>query len=447
MKYLLAGFFLLMYAGDRLGLAISLAPGLSIKNLLLYLVIAGLAINTAVTRNRKVELTGVLVVFSLLIGYALVTWAALTFVVKDPDYLAKGAFIAWKSNLVDHFLIFLIFFYSLRQLNEAMWLLRAILWIAMLGNVITVLDTMNMPDLGLLPVPRKGGRFEGFIGQPNDYGLFLALYLPFCVALFREQRGRLRLLAGIGIFASALALILTGSRGAWVGTLGGAMLAAFYLRQYVSAQTVVRTGVALVVAGVAVLATAFVTGYEDLFVHRFSGIEGNPHVATSGRSSIWSEAIDSMMENPLSFLSGYGFYSYESSREFRLATHNAYLYFLYNLGVVGLMLFIGVFRGILSTARSTIALASGAQQLHLIALVFGIFSFLVAIIFNDYQNPGYLLWAYAGTAMRVAMCIRESAAVPAEDAPAEPVPAPGVHTGGRGYSPALVPHRSGWGRK
>lgn len=429
MRYLLAAFFFLIYVGDDVGLAISLAPGLSFKNLLLYVVLTGIAINAAVARNRKLEMMGVLIMFPLLILYALVTWVILTFIIQDPEYQAKGAFIALKNGFVDQFLTFLIFFYGVLALKDAVWLLRAILWMVLLGNLITVVDTMNIPDLGLLPNPRKAGRFEGFQGMPNEYGLFLALFLPACTVLFLELRKMLRLLAGIGIFASALALILTGSRGAYVGLLGGAVFAAFYLRRYVPAQTVVRATATAVLFCTVVITTTYATGYADLFMDRFSGIEGTAHVATSGRSSIWSNAIDSMLENPLSFVSGYGFYSYDSARSFRLATHNTYLWYLYNLGAVGLFLFLAIVARVLSTARSAIPEASDRQRRHFMALVFGLIGFLVATFFSDYHEVGYLLWAYVGVLMRMAMLLRERAPAPeraaevlqaGEDATAQP---------------------------
>lgn len=411
MRYLLAVFFFLMYAGDNLGLAVSLAPGVSLKNLLLYLVFTGIAINAAVARNRKVEMTGVLVMFALLIVYALVTWVMLTFVLKDPEYQAKAAFITLKSGFVDQFFTLLIFFYGVLAVKDAMWVLRSIIWIVMLGNLVTVIDTMNIPDLGILPVPRKGGRFEGFLGQPNEYGKFLALFLPACIVLFLEARRYARALAGIGVFASGIALVLTGSRGAFAGLIGGALLGCFYLRRYVSAQTVVRAGAATALVCAAILVTTVATGYADLFLDRFSGMEGTAHVATSGRSSIWSNAIDSMLENPLSFVTGYGFYSYESSRSFRLSTHNTYLWYLYNLGVIGLFLFIAIFARVLATARHALADTSDRQRPHMVALVFGLFSFLIATFFSDYHVVGYLLWAYVGILMRVAHGLAAAAVV------------------------------------
>lgn len=404
MRYLLAFFFFLIYAGDNLGISVSLGPGMSLKNLLLYLILAGIAINAAVARNRKVELVSVNVAFGLIILYAFMTWLTLSFVLQDPEYDMKGGFISLKSSMVDHFLTLLIFFYGVMHLKDASWLLRAIVWIAMLGNLVTVVDTMNIPNLGVMPPPAKDGRFEGFLGQPNAYGQFLVLYLPACLAVYLTERSKAgRILAALGILATLLALLLTASRGAYAGLLAGAILGAFYLRRYISTQTVVRATVSAMVLCAVVITVTIAAGYSDLYIDRFDRMEGTAHVATSGRTSIWSNALASMMENPLSFISGYGFYSYDSDRSFRLATHNVYLSYLYNLGIIGLSLFLLMFARVLAAARTAVADSSGELRSQFVALVFGLLSFLVAIFFSDYQEAGYLLWAYVGITMRAAM--------------------------------------------
>jgi len=60
--------------------------------------------------------------------------------------------------------------------------------------------------------------------QPNTYGVYLAGMLPFALgwALAERRRGAL-----IAVFAIAAGIVLTGSRGAWAGSLIG--LLAFYI--------------------------------------------------------------------------------------------------------------------------------------------------------------------------------------------------------------------------
>ena len=113
----------MMYAGDQAGLNVSLGPGLSSKNLLLYMILVGIAVNAAVARNRYFDLPAVSVWFVLLIVYALTSWIAASFIFPTADYETRSAFIALKSSLVDQYITFVIFFFGIIYLKDAMWLL------------------------------------------------------------------------------------------------------------------------------------------------------------------------------------------------------------------------------------------------------------------------------------------------------------------------------------
>jgi hypothetical protein len=85
-----------------------------------------------------------------------------------------------------------------------------------------------------------------------------------------------------------------------------------------------------------------------------------------------------------------------------------YLNYLYNLGSIGLVLFISIFGQILGAARSVVTSATAGHRPYFVALVFGLFGFLVSLLFSEYHASGYLLWAYLGVAMRMAMDVRSS---------------------------------------
>ena len=70
-------------------------------------------------------------------------------------------------------------------------------------------------------------RSAGLIGgQPNLYGGFLAMQIPFLMALFvsGELSGRVRLIVGVLLLVVLQALVLTGSRGAWVAAVIGMLI-------------------------------------------------------------------------------------------------------------------------------------------------------------------------------------------------------------------------------
>ena len=404
MRYLLAFFFLMMYAGDQLGLNISLGPGMSTKNLLIYVMFAAIALNTAVARNRSFDLPSIAVPFLILIVYAIVTWIFAAFIFPDPNYSPRVTLISLKSSLVDQYLTFLIFLFGVIHARDADWLLRAILWVTILGNVITLVDTFNVPNLGILEnAARKAGRFDGFVGQPNAYGKILVLFLPATIVLAYSRSGKQRVFAYIGVIAAAMALLLTGSRGSWAGLIFGSGIAAFYLRKYVSKSVVLKatgTAMALLVLTVAITTVA---GYEDVYLNVLEKFEGSEDTVSSGRISVWTAALVSMLEHPWSFITGYGYFAYSTSVEFRAAMHNHYLGYLYDLGLIGLMLLLFIFIRTLSVARSRIAGATDEHRQYLMALVFGLCAFLITMVFSEYNTTGYLLWAYIGVTMRIAM--------------------------------------------
>lgn len=397
----MAFFFFLLYAGDDLGLSFTLGMGLSSKNILLYLILVGVAINAAVVRNRSLELTSVIVPFGFLVVYAFITWLVVSFILEYPDYSARASFIRLKSSLADQFLMFVAFFYGVIDKRDALWLFRVLVWIVVLGNLVTIVDAFNIPNLGLVNAIPSDGRFEGFIGQANEYGSFLVLFLPISIGLFLLQSGKVRLLAAIGVAATAFALILTFSRGSYAGALAGSIIAAFYLREYIAAHLLIRMSFLATAAGALLVLMVIMIGYSEVLESRFSRFGGSAHLATSGRSTIWGNALKAMLENPISFLTGYGFNAYESSTKFYAAAHNVFLNYLYNLGAIGLSMYLMVFVRILSIVRSAIATASAEIKPYYMALVFGLIGFLVSIFFSEYHGSGFLLWSLLGVSMRL----------------------------------------------
>jgi O-antigen ligase len=143
---------------------------------------------------------------------------------------------------------------------------------------------------------------------------------------------------------------------------------------------------------------------------RFALFEGNLHTASSGRTTFWLNALGVMAESPLSFVTGFGFDAYESSREFSAAVHNHYLNKLFNLGLIGLALFLAVFGSMLSIFRASIMPALQDSKPFLFAVVIGLLCLLVTQIFGQYYRSGYLIWACLGVCLRLAMEIRRETA-------------------------------------
>ena len=406
LRYLLLFFFFLMLAGPELGMNVNLGPGLSTKNVLLYLMVVGIAINSAVVRNRKLEALSVFIPFALLVVYAILTWVITIVFLDKPEYSPRATLISLKSSLVDNFLILAVFYYGVLTRKDALWLLKAIIVLVVIANGVTVIDSFNVPNLGIIDSRWSDGRFEGFMGAANDYGMLLVLFLPLSIALYQTSNGGTRLLAGVGAALTAVCLVLTASRGAYVGVIGGLLLSAWFLRRFVSFHSVIRGAVISLIALAVLIPILLLSDYSDLFLDRFAKFEGNIHTASSGRTTYWLHALRVMAESPLSFVTGFGFGAYEFSREFSIAMHNHYLNILFNLGFIGLALFLTVFGSILTIVRSSISRAKTESKPYLIVLVVGLLCLLVTQVFGQYYRSAYLIWACLGVGLRLAMEIR-----------------------------------------
>jgi hypothetical protein len=159
-------------------LDLGLAPGISIKNAMLYVAFSAIAIESAMARNRNVELLPVILPYALLILYAILTWLFIVLFMEDPYYSPRTTLIRLKIKLVDQFLILLVFFYGVINWKDALWLLKALIWVMIIGCLITILDTFNIPDLGIITARDRDGRIEGIIGSAAEFGGLLAFVLP-----------------------------------------------------------------------------------------------------------------------------------------------------------------------------------------------------------------------------------------------------------------------------
>ena len=415
-RILLLILFIATIGGRVLGLDLGLAPGLSIKNAMLYLAASAIAIESAVVRDRKLELLQVIIPFGLLVLYASMSWLITVLFIDNPNYETFGTLIQLKAKLIDQFLVLLVFFYGIVNWKEALRLLKALVWVVLIGCLLTVADTFNIPDLGVITSRDSDGRVEGFIGSAQDFGALLAFYLPAAVALLLGGSRFKKFLVLLGTGMLLVSIMLSASRGAMVGIIVGAMMAAFYLRRYISGQTVVRTAFAFVSFTVVAAVIVMATEYGDLLATRVStGMStGDVETLSSGRSAIWSAALREMADQPMSFITGRGWEAYFQTGGYRFATHSVYLDRLYNLGTIGLVLFLVSYVAVIVVARRGLASAPKEATPFLIATVIGMTSFVIAMAFSDIFEAAPFVWAFTGLALRIAVTIEP---LTASDAP------------------------------
>jgi len=410
-RFLLFLLFFVMLVADMLGLNLSLAPGLSIKNAFLYFIFAAIAIETALKRNRRIELLPVIVPYTLCFFYAVFSIIFVVLLIDYQGYRLLQSIISLKAGFADNLLVLLVFYYGVLTPKDALSLMKMMVWTVLFTSILTVVDALHILDLGLIQ-ERLDGRTGGPIGESNQYAAFLALFLPPILGLVLVEHGLRRAFAILGLVASILAFLMTASRGGVVGVVLGAAVGAFFLRQFISAKNVAFALAALVIVSPLAVGVLYFAGFGDLFYERFIELSttGNSWSVSSGRTEIWGGALSKMFDHPLSIITGYGWDTYSQAFYFRYAPHNTYLKFFFELGTIGLLLILLTLANILRVARLALAQAESDRAIMIFAFVFGFLGILIAILFVDITRPWILIWAFVGVMMRVSNPVTDSPA-------------------------------------
>jgi hypothetical protein len=414
MRWLFLALIGAFIVGDAFGLQMSLITGFSVKNAILYSIGFTLVFRTALTGGVKLDLLSLHIIFFLLIGYAALMWVVAFGVVHYPGYSFFGGLVTLKTKMVDPALMLFAAFYGLRTLEDSKWVI-AVLLLAIAGaNLATLADTVGLVHLGMKVGERgpEAGRVFGAFGHANDTGTLIVTMLPAMIAMtVTSQRGRRGLWVGATL-VSSLVLILTVSRGAFVGLFLGTVIAGFMLRRYVSLQRFFVWGA---IAVIGVVFVGLIAGLVDqqignTIAERLFGQSKSIDMseASSGRTQIWAELLERMTRTPLTLLTGFGWDVYYVM-PFRYAPHNHYLGTYFDLGIPGVGLFVLLMSRIVKVARSVVGFADDETRPHLLAFVFGMFALLISIVFADLFDPWSYIWLYVGAMMRIAVLVREKA--------------------------------------
>lgn len=429
LRSLLILFMVLLTAGDVFGWQVSLGPGLSTKNAMLYLLIMLLAFRFAV-QGETLQARAITACFLLLILYAIVSYVIVVLGGFYSRYNVIDNGILLK-NLVDNMLFFLVFFYGVRSDRAALSTLKWLLATVALAHVMAMLNALDIITFGDIE-QRGDGRVQGFVGESNQYGAFVAMSLPAMASLALVTRGAQRTFWVLLAAMTAITLVMTVSRGAFVATLVAGAAALVMFRRYIPKGRLPLIALAAVFSMAVAAVLAIVLGFGDLLYARLIGEASSDLGSTSsGRTEIWTDALAVMIENPLTLLSGYGWRSYWSM-PFRYSPHNQYLNFWFNLGLVGLGCVVLLFVLPIRTAREAIERGMRATSFLMMGFIVATIALATAIFFVDLYTPWVYYWAYAGLAMRLAANALQRA--PQQAAPPEPESPPTTAVDPYGWS-------------
>ena len=409
-RHLLVLLFAVLLLSEMFGWKLGLSQGFSVKNAFLYGFLLLTLVQSAVQGGpRDPLLIKVHLPFISLIIVAGISWVFTDLRTSMPHYSSEDRLITVKSMLADFYLFFLVYYFGVRSLQDAIALAKAILALILVSNIVTVIDVYNIPDLGIIKQMEidseaNRGRLMGPIGEPNQYAAFLVFFIPSYIALAlatsREKFQRvIYLLASV---VTIITLLLTGSRGGILGFVAGSAWGYWLVRDKVRLKVTIKViALAILVAGVAVALAAI--KYGTLLMGRIEATSnvGNATAASAGRTMIWQTGLNVMANHPSSFITGMGWHTF--APYIGVVPHNTYLWYFFNLGAIGIILYLLILRNVLNMTRKAVNGVSVDGDMLLMGFLFGFAALLVAVFFVDLFAPWYFIWAYVGVMARVAV--------------------------------------------
>lgn len=397
--------FAVLLISEMLGIKLGVSQGLSAKNILMYVLLTIIGLNAALSTNKGENKIGFAHAgFLFLIIYAFISWQ-LTSVAQPliPGIDSMSRLTSLKGMLVDHYLFFIIFYYSITTIKDGIWMVKSMLVLIFLTTAITIVDVYDIPDLGIIKQMERGsnaGRVQGPLGEPNQYASFLVLFIPSYIGMAYYNRGVKSGFYQLASVLSLVALLLTGSRGGLLGLFGGAVIGARSLRKILNIRQMIATTFKF---GIVVLFALTVVSFK--YSHVIMGrLEATTEAkdattASAGRLWIWEEGIKVMQGNPLSFITGMGWDTYAGY--VGVVSHNTFLAVLFELGLLGLCAYLAIIRGIYKSVK-TASIGSGDEERIVISsFLFGFLSLYISLFFVNLFNPWFFIWAYMGVVMKV----------------------------------------------
>jgi hypothetical protein len=400
----ITSFFLL--ATQVLRWDLTLVTGFSAKNLVIYMLATFIALRMVIARSSVMAAGQMQAAFLVQIAYAMFTWLIAALVIKYSGYDLVANGIKLKGGLIDYYIFFLVFLFGVRTVEDGMKVIKWILIGAVFANLATILDAAGVINLGYQE--RIDGRTQGAIGESNQYAAYIILFIPGLVAAAVASRGLLRLAWLGGALISCMALAMTASRGGIVGLVLACVIGAWLYRHLISYSRV--AGWVFGTLAIFLLVMTF-SKYGGLLTERVFGETGNIDVtqASSGRSEIWTGLLATMFDNPITFITGFGWDVYWSM-PFHFSPHNYYLALWFNLGLIGLFTGCYLLFSAVGRARRASLKAVPPVRGQLIAFVIGGIAVCGAVFFVDLYDPWFFFWMYTGVVMRLAFCVEHAPA-------------------------------------
>ena len=399
-QFFLVSLFGIILADVMLGLGLTLGPGLSLKNAMLYVLFVALMLEFVLSNRDPLRETWSLhAAWAVLVFYATFTWLAIILLGLHRGYDDVASFIGLNGQLADLFLFLLVYLFGPRDTSNSLKVLWWLIGLLTLVNLVTLVDFLNIPDLGII-TERVDGRITGPVREVNQYGAILIFVIPITAGLVLGSSGALRLMFACGATMAVVLLGFTVSRGSYVGLAVGGLFSLYLVRNHVRKASFVKGSIAVLVVVALVAVMVAILNPEGL-VKKFDFTGMDLDGISSGRLDMWRRLLTKMSYWPLSFVFGYGWNAYLPLIGIYGDPHSTYLLFWFNLGLVGLGLYSFIVIWIIRYAVTSLRFITEKLKPLVIGFIIGFLALHIALFFVSLYTPWLFIWALIGTILRI----------------------------------------------
>ena len=260
---------------------------------------------------------------------------------------------------------------------------------------------------------RIEGGFAGLASNPNDLGLLLDISLPLVWYAYRTAKTTAtRYMALLTIIAAAGTVVITFSRGAFLGLLVVVGLFAWKLGKGKRVQIFV-----LIAVLIPVMLVVLPAGYSDRMLSIFYS-DMDETGSRDERIKLMEAGVTSMIEHPLGVGLGMNILASVDSGTGWHVIHNAYLQVGVELGILGFILYLLLigksYQGLTAIEQSTDrSEADLAFAIRLSLIAFAVGGFFAPVAFNFYFfYPGGMAVALKSLVKRTAPLYHATKAEP-----------------------------------
>ncbi|WNC16554.1 O-antigen ligase family protein [Brevibacillus brevis] len=338
------------------------------------------------------------------IKHLLVAFLVLGIALTVTDMSNWDASVEGFRSVYQYILAFLMGFYllqSMEQLDRLMKVLALVGFLAALVGVAQVVLGVKTPESWVQEGEAVTTRAFSFVTSPNVLGSYMALIAPVAAGLFMKAKSlKEKGLWAIVTVVTILAMLLTGSRGAWFALAFSVFICCYIWKRKV-ALFLVLIGIIGAVVLYFVPETVPVVGKISNRIFTLFTKDYFESSMNGGRLGRWGEAYDKMRVEPL-FGVGLGHHGGAvASRHFGTIYSDSYFFkSLAEYGLIGIIMLLGLVGQMLRYAIKAIRGMTGSPYFFpLLGLFGGLFAVaLHNLVENIFEVPFMALyfWLFGG---------------------------------------------------